>query len=200
MPQPTVTPAVTPAVSPQATLSALVERSTQGDRHAADQLFTALYAELHRLARREVHRLGAFTPMGATTLLHEAYLDISARDALAFPDRAHFMAYAARAMRGVVIDRVRNRHAQKRGGGLDITSLDTETADQCPEPEKLTDIGEALDELSLLEPALAQVVDLKFFCGFSMVEIAELMGTSERTAQRQWEKARLLLFRAMQTP
>jgi RNA polymerase sigma factor (TIGR02999 family) len=167
--------------SPTANLSALVERSQKGDRHAADQLFTALYAELHRMARRE------------------AYLDISARDALAFPDRAHFMAYAARAMRGVVIDRVRARHAQKRGGGLDITSLDTETADQCPEPEKLTDIGEALDELALLEPALAQVVDLKFFCGFSMVEIAELMGTSERTAQRQWEKARLLLFRAMQT-
>ena len=195
---PTDAPAAAPAVTPAATFSALVERSSQGDKLAADQLFTALYTELHRLARREVHRLGAFTPLGATTLLHEAYLDISARDALAFPDRAHFMAYAARAMRGVVIDRVRARHAQKRGGGLDITSLDTETADQYPEPEKLTDIGEALDGLALLEPALAQVVDLKFFCGFSMVEIAELMGTSERTAQRQWEKARLLLFRAMQ--
>ncbi len=178
--------------------SALVTRSSQGDRQAADQLFTALYAELHRLARREVARLGAFTPLGATTLLHEAYLDISGRNALAFPDRAHFMAYAARAMRGVVIDRVRERQAQKRGGGLDITSLDTETADQCAQPEMLVSIGEALDELALLEPALAQVVDLKFFCGFSMVEIAELMSTSERTAQRQWEKARMLLFRAMQ--
>jgi RNA polymerase sigma factor (TIGR02999 family) len=184
---------------PSANLSMLVERSKLGDRSAADQLFTALYAELHRLARREVGRLGAFTPLGATTLLHEAYLDISGRDALAFPDRAHFMAYAARAMRGVAIDRVRERQAQKRGGGLDITSLDTDTADQCPEPDKLIDIGEALDELALLEPALAQVVDLKFFCGFSMVEIAELMGTSERTAQRQWEKARLLLFRALQS-
>ena len=199
MPEPTASALASPIDSANASLSALVVRTSQGDRGAADQLFTALYAELHRLARREVHRLGAFTPLGATTLLHEAYLDISGRDALAFPDRAHFMAYAARAMRGVVIDRVRARHAQKRGGGLDITSLDTETAEQCPEPEKLTDIGDALDELALLEPALAQVVDLKFFCGFSMVEIAELMGTSERTAQRQWEKARLLLFRAMQT-
>ena len=184
---------------PSTSLSSLVERSQQGDRSAADQLFTTLYAELHRLARREVGRMGAFTPVGATTLLHEAYLDISGRDALAFPDHAHFMAYAARAMRGVVIDRVRERQAQKRGGGLDITSLDTDTADQCPQPEMLNDIGEALDELALLEPALAQVVDLKFFCGFSMVEIAGLMGTSERTAQRQWEKARLLLFRAMQS-
>lgn len=184
---------------PTTSLSTLVERTQQGDRSAADQLFTTLYAELHRLARREVGRLGAFTPVGATTLLHEAYLDISGRDALAFPDHAHFMAYAARAMRGVVIDRVRERQAQKRGGGLDITSLDTDTADQCPQPEMLNDIGEVLDELALLEPALAQVVDLKFFCGFSMVEIAGLMGTSERTAQRQWEKARLLLFRAMQS-
>jgi RNA polymerase sigma factor (TIGR02999 family) len=183
---------------PSIDLSSLVVRSRQGDRSAADQLFSALYTELHRLARREVGRLGAFTPLGATTLLHEAYLDISRRDALAFPDHAHFMAYAARAMRGVLIDRVRERQAQKRGGGLDITSLDTDTADQCAQPELLSDIGQALDELALLEPALAQVVDLKFFCGFSMVEIAGLMGTSERTAQRQWEKARLLLFRALQ--
>ncbi len=190
-------PTATSPVSPPDSLSLLVKRSSQGDRPAADQLFTALYAELHRLARREVGRLGAFAPLGATTLLHEAYLDISARDALAFPDRAHFMAYAARAMRGVVIDRVRERQAQKRGGGLDITSLDTETADSFAEPQELVNIGDALDELALLEPALAQVVDLKFFCGFSMVEIAELMGTSERTAQRQWEKARLLLFHAL---
>lgn len=179
-------------------LSALVAQSQGGDAKATDQLFTALYRELRRLARREVGRLGAYAPLGATTLLHEAYLDISKREALAFPDRAHFMAYAARAMRGLVIDHVREREAQKRGGGLDITSLNTEIAEQCAQPELLSQISEALDELAQVEPALAQVVDLKFFCGFSMVEIAELMGTSERTAQRQWEKARTLLFRALQ--
>jgi DNA-directed RNA polymerase specialized sigma24 family protein len=100
-------------------------------------------------------------------------------------------------MRGLVIDRVRQRQAQKRGGGLDITSLDTEHAEQCPQPELLADIGDALDELAQLEPVLAQVVDLKFFCGFSMAEIAALTGSSERTVQRQWEKARLLLHRAI---
>ena len=185
-------------LDPPTHLSALVAQSQSGDAKATDQLFTALYTELRRLARREVGRLGAFAPLGATTLLHEAYLDISKREALAFPDRAHFMAYAARAMRGLVIDHVRERQAQKRGGGLDITSLNTEIAEQCAEPELLSQISEALDELAQVEPALAQVVDLKFFCGFSMVEIAELMGTSERTAQRQWEKARTLLFRALQ--
>lgn len=140
----------------------------------------------------------AMGAMGATTLLHEAYLDISQRDALAFPTEGHFMAYAAPAMRGLVISRVRERQAQKRGGGLDITSLDTEHAEACPQPELLSDIGDCLDELARLEPALAQVVDLKFFCGFSVLEIATLLGRSERSVQRQWEKARLLLHSAMQ--
>jgi RNA polymerase sigma factor (TIGR02999 family) len=165
---------------------------------STDALFTELYQKLRRMARRESARLGPHGALSTTTLLHEAYLDIARRDALAFPTEAHFLAYAARAMRGLVIDRVRERKAQKRGGGLDITSLDTEHAEQCPQPELLSDIGEALDELARLEPVLAQVVDLKFFCGFSMAEIANILGTSERTVQRQWEKARLLLHHAMQ--
>ncbi len=177
----------------------LVARADNGDADATDQLFTLLYQQLHRLARREAGRLGPHATLGATTLLHEAYLDMSQRNALAFPSQGHFMAYAARAMRGLVIDRVRARQAQKRGGGLHITSLDTDMAEQCAQPELLGEIGDALDALATLEPALAQVVDLKFFCGFSMLEIAALMGSSERTAQRQWEKARLLLFRAMQS-
>lgn len=181
-----------------ADLHTLVAGAAQGDARAADQLFTLLYQQLHRMARREARRLGPHATLGATTLLHEAYLDISRRDALAFPSQGHFLAYAARAMRGVVIDRVRERHAQKRGGGLHITSLDTNLAESCPQPEQLDGIGDALDELAQQEPALAQVVDLKFFCGFSMAEIANLTGSSERTVQRQWEKARMLLFRAMQ--
>lgn len=166
---------------------------------AQPDLFSTLYVELHRLARREAGRYGPNGAMSPTTLLHEAYLDISKRDALSFPDQARFMAYAARAMRGLVIDRVRARHAQKRGGGLDITVLDTHVADQIEQPELLTHVSEALDELALLDPDLAQVVDLKFFCGFSMPEIATLQGVSERTVQRQWEKARLLLYRALST-
>jgi RNA polymerase sigma factor (TIGR02999 family) len=174
--------------------------SPGGVSASTEALFTELYQKLHRMARRESARLGPHGTLSTTTLLHETYLAVSGRDALAFPTEAHFLAYAARAMRGLVIDRVRQRQAQKRGGGLDITSLDTEHAEQCPQPEMLSDIGEALDELAKLEPLLAQVVDLKFFCGFSMAEIANLQGTSERTVQRQWEKARLLLHRAMQAP
>jgi RNA polymerase sigma factor (TIGR02999 family) len=160
-------------------------------------LFAALYAQLHRMARREAFRAGPQSGMSATTLLHEAYLNISSRDALSFPSEAHFVAYAARAMRGVVIDGVRERQALKRGGGLLITSLDTRHAEECGQPELLPDIGEALDELDKVEPALALVVELKFFCGLTIAEIAALTQTSERTVQRQWEKARLLLLKAL---
>ena len=184
---------------PPGDLSTLVTQAQAGDAGATDRLFTTLYQQLRRMARREAGRLGPNAPLGATTLLHEAWLEMSQRDALAFPSEGHFMAYAARAMRGLVIDRVRERQAQKRGGGLDITSLDTELAEQCAQPELLVDIGAALDDLAQLEPALAQVVDLKFFCGFSMVEIGVLMGTSERTAQRQWEKARTMLYVALRS-
>ena len=163
-----------------------------------DSLFAQLYDELHRLARREMARAGPGAPLGATTLLHEAYLDLSQRKELVFPDKYRFFAYAARAMRTLVIDHVRERGAQKRGGGLDITSLDTQAAQDLAEPV-LSDVSVALDDLAVLEPALAQVVDLKFFCGFSVAEIASMQGVSERTVQRQWEKARTLLFRALET-
>jgi RNA polymerase sigma factor (TIGR02999 family) len=166
-------------------------------RDDAAQLFTTLYDDLRRLARREARRGGAADYVSTGTLVHEAWLQIRARDALSFADPARFLAYAARAMRGLVIDRVRARHAQKRGGGFVITSLDTEHAEQVANPEALQEIGDALDELAKLEPELAEVVDLKFFCGLTLADIANMKGVSERTMQRQWDKARMLLHRAL---
>jgi RNA polymerase sigma factor (TIGR02999 family) len=163
----------------------------------AARLFTALYEELRRLARREVRRSGAADYVSTGTLVHEAWLQISERQSLSFEDPARFLAYAARAMRGLVIDRVRARHAQKRGGGFVITSLDTEHAEQIASPQALQEIGDALDELAALEPGLAEVVDLKFFCGFTLGDIANMKGVSERTVQRQWDKARMFLHRAL---
>jgi RNA polymerase sigma factor (TIGR02999 family) len=173
------------------------------DRFGADAgermeaLFTSLYKDLRRLAHREVRRNGAHDMLGTGTLVHEAWLDISKRPMLDLAEPGRFLAYAARTMRGLVIDRVRARHAQKRGGGVMITSLDTNNADQVMQPEALEDIGEALEELEAVDPDLAQVVDLKFFCGFTLAEVARMQGISERTVQRQWEKARLLLHRAL---
>ncbi len=165
----------------------------------AERLFAALYNELHRLARRELARRGHNVTLGATTLLHEAYLDMSARGAV-FPDRARFMAYAARAMRGLIIDYARRRYAQKRGGLFELTSLQTTIADSLTDANELQRISDALDELSAVDATLAEVVDLKFFCGFSFAEIGAMRGVSERTVQRHWEKARLYLYRAIGSP
>jgi RNA polymerase sigma factor (TIGR02999 family) len=177
------------------TITSLIGAAERGDGSAAEALFAALYSELHRLAKRELARHGVPVTVGATTLLHEAYLDMAARDGPSFPDRARFMGYAARVMRGLIIDHARGRHAQKRGGLFEITSLDTEVMENAADHRELTQISEALDELGKLEPSLAEVVDLKFFCGFSFAEIAGMRGLSERTVQRKWEKARIYLHR-----
>jgi len=178
----------------QEQLERLIQSAEQGDARSREQLFTTLYGELHRLAQRELRRNASLT-MSPTTLLHETYLNISGRQNAAFPDRARFLAYASRAMRGLLIDYVRSRRAQKRGGAFEITSLPTELPERVRAEGELEGIGEALDSLGAVEPRLAQIVDLKFFCGFSFAEIAELLGVSERTAQRDWDKARILLQR-----
>jgi RNA polymerase sigma factor (TIGR02999 family) len=130
-----------------------------------------------------------------TTLLHETYLDIAARNGPSFPDRARFMGYAARVMRGLIIDNARSRHALKRGAQFEITSLVTDLADHAVDDRELTQISEALDVLAKSDPSLAAVVDLRFFCGFSFAEIAAMRDVSERTVQRNWEKARIYLHR-----
>ena len=163
----------------------------------ADRLFGVLYSELHRLARRELNRQGGFVGLGVTTLLHEAYLKISGSEGAVFVDRARFMAYAARVMRGLIIDDVRRRRSQKRGGLFHITSLGTNHADGVADPRTLLKIGDVLDELAEVEPELAEIVELKFFCGFSFAEIAAMRGVSERTIQRNWEKGRLYLHHAI---
>jgi len=163
----------------------------------ADALFGTLYAELHRLARRELNRRGPVGGLGVTTLLHEAYLSISGREGSVFVDHARFMAYAGRVMRGLIIDEVRRRRSEKRGGLFQITSLGTDHADAVTNPQELIRIGDALDELAEVEPNLAEIVDLKFFCGFSFAEIAAMRGVSERTIQRNWEKGRLYLHHAI---
>ena len=182
-----------PAVS--ADLTTLLASAEQGDRAAADALFTALYEELHRMARRELSRRGSGVTLGATTLLHDAYLDISGREGAAFPDRNRFMAYASRVMRGLIIDYARSRQAQKRGGQFEITSIRTDVAESIPDTADLGPLSDALDELATVDARLARIVDLKFFCGFSFAEIAAMRGVSERTVQRRWDKARIYLHR-----
>ena len=183
----------------ESTLASLIEAAEQGDGSATEALFTALYSELHRLARAQLARGGAGVSVSATTLLHEAYVDMAGRGGTNFPDRAHFMGYAARVMRTLIIDHVRNRQAQKRGGLFEITLLGNESFEDLADERELTDISEALDKLAKAEPELAEIVDMKFFCGFSFAEIAAMRNLSERTVQRQWRKARIYLHQELRT-
>lgn len=176
-------------------LPMLLRTADTASARQREQLFAALYDELHRMAQRELRRNGAAT-LSPTTLLHEAYLNISQRDSAPFADRAKFMAYAARAMRGLLIDYLRSRQAQKRGGEFEITSLSTEPPQDAPDAE-MARLSVALDRLAEVDPRLAECVDLKFFCGFSFMDIAAMRSVTERTVRRDWEKARILLHQLL---
>lgn len=183
-----------------APISALIRSADAGQDSAADALFATLYDELHRMAKRQLASNSPREPLGATTLLHEAYLAISRRESAAFPDRARFMAYASRVMRGLIIDYARRNRAQKRGGLFEITSIGDEAGVRNADVDELARISDALDDLAAVDSTLAQIVDLKFFCGFSFQEIATMRGVTERTVQRHWEKARIYLHRSLGEP
>lgn len=142
-------------------ISSLISAAEQGDRAAGETLFEMLYSELHCLAKRELARRGVPVSLGATTLLHQAYIEMAGQERTSFPDQARFMGYAARVMRGLIIDHARSRRAQKRGGRFEITSLGTEI-DSPADARELTRIGEALDELSKAVIAgVAAIVDVR---------------------------------------
>jgi RNA polymerase sigma factor (TIGR02999 family) len=157
-----------------------------------------LYRELHDLARHHLHHQTLGFSLGTTTLLHEAYLNVSARKDARFPDRARFLGYASKAMRGLIVDYARRRSAAKRGGEFHLLALEEWDA-EAPESggAELAELSEALDHLADVDPALAELVDLHFFCGLDLVEIAGLRGVSERTVQRDWRKARAVLHQAL---
>jgi RNA polymerase sigma factor (TIGR02999 family) len=181
----------------QGGIDELIRRADGADRQAADALFSLLYNELHALAEQSLrHGLGGVT-IGATTLLHEAYLSIAGRAGLDFPDRARFLAYAARAMRGLVIDHARRNRAQKRGRHLELTLGEQHAVPGDDSSDELVALGDALERLAAIDPSLAELVDMHFFCGFTFAEIGEFRGVSERTVQRDWRKARLLLHHAL---
>jgi len=162
---------------------------------ARSRLFASLYRELRHLAERQLRRNGG-TPVSPTTLLHEAYLEMQGREAV-FADRDRFIGYAARVMRGLIIDFVRERRALKRGGDFHITQLPTEVPESDKDEIDLSRLAEALDELAVRDAKLAELVDLRYFCGFTFDEIAAQRSASTRTVQRDWAKARALLLHQM---
>lgn len=177
----------------------LMTEAEAGAPGAKERLFTILYTELRRLAQRHLQR-SAGAPVSPTTLLHETYLGIVQGQAF-FPDRGRFMGYASRVMRGLIIDFTRQRRAQKRGGEFEITELDSQISAPKEESDSdqktLLQLSEALDELAVHDARLAEVVDLKYFCGFSFADIAVMRGVASRTVQRDFAKARLFLFQQL---
>ena len=165
-----------------------------GDADAVDRLFTAVYAQLKSLARRELRLRGRTPTLGATALVHEAYLRLVDQTRADWNDRGHFFAVAARAMRQITIDHARRKQAAKRGSGDAAVPLEERHAASGSSLDDVIAVDEALSRLSATSSRLVQVVELCFFAGLTVEEAAEAMATSPATVKRDWRKAKALLF------
>jgi RNA polymerase sigma factor (TIGR02999 family) len=179
-------------------LTELLVRMQAGDGEARHALFEVAYADLHRLARARLRDGGRNTMLDTTALVHESYLRFLNVGELRAEDRRAFFAYASQIMRTVVVNTARDRRAEKRGGEARPVTLSTQIAsDLAADEETILRVHEALDELAAVEPRLAQVAEMRYFGGYSEKEIAESLGVSDRTVQRDWEKARAMLAAAL---
>lgn len=175
-------------------LSNLIRRVNAGVPGAQDALFAASYGELRKLARSRLYYGGRNTMLDTTALVHESYLRFVRNGQLRSDGRRAFFAYASQVMRSVIVDTVRERLAERRGGHLRRTTLDTAVSDSLPGGEgEALDVHEALQTLAQADPRLAKVVEMRYFGGYSETEIGETLQVNERTVRRDWEKARLLL-------
>jgi RNA polymerase sigma factor (TIGR02999 family) len=180
-----------------AEMTALIAAARAGDKDAESRLFEAVYADLHRIAQRHLRASGPEAEH-ATSLVHEVYLRLARGDGLALNDRTHFFAVASRAMRQIVIDHVRSRLSEKHGAGVGPLSLDSAVmAVAAGRDEELLMLDEALQRLARVDPRLAQFVELRYFGGLQLAELAEVTGLSERTLKRDWRKARAFLYREL---
>jgi len=169
-----------------------------GDRSALDKIFAALYPDLTRLARARLRNGQRMTLVDTSGLVHECYERFLRAGRVQVENRAHFFAYSARVMRSIIVDCARRRSAEQRGGDAAKVTLDTSIADNAIAVEdKVLEIAEAVEGLAKLDERLASVVEMRFFAGFSEVEIAQVLGVTERTVRRDFEKARLLLAAAL---
>jgi RNA polymerase sigma factor (TIGR02999 family) len=177
----------------------LLDAWRHGDAKAADQLFTLVYDDLRTLARRQLARLRPGQSLAATALVHEAYLKFAERSAPLVVNRDHFLAIAARAMRHIVIDYIRRRQALKRDDGGVVVPISSNVAARTElAPADLIAMNEALDRLEAVDARQAQVVEMRFFGGLELKEIAAVLDTSERTVKRDWQRARAFLYVSLQ--
>jgi len=177
-----------------AEITELIGRARGGDREASERVFALLYDELRRLAAGQLRGEQA---MRTTSLVHEAYLKLAQHGAVEVNDRGHFFAVAARVMRQIVIDHVRARAALRRGGNLQIASLDTTALQAAAEDrgDEVLALDSALDRLADVDAPLAALVEMRFYAGLELAEIASVQDRSERSLKRDWRRARAFLQR-----
>lgn len=179
-------------------ITELLHQINVGDTPARERLYALLYGELRALARSRLRRSETITLLDTTSLVHEAYLRFLGAHQLSFSDRGRFFAFAATIMRTIVIDEIRKRRADRRGGAAEHVPIDDQLADQLTQDEnEVMRVHEALAELSSLDPRLGRVVEMRYFAGLTEEEVADSLGVTSRTVRRDWDKARTLLFSAL---
>jgi len=180
-------------------ITELLGRVNGGDKEARDALFALAYEELKKLAHVRLYQGGRNNVLDTTALVHEAYIRFIQSSQLRSEDRRSFFAFASQVMRNVIVDTARARLAQRRGGGAAELTLSTQLLDHLSSGEEaILEVHEALLVLEQAEPRLARLVEMRYYGGYSEAEIAETLGVTERTVQRDWGKARLLLKAALQ--
>lgn len=176
----------------------LIERARDGDRGAFDRIFELLYPELRDIAHRRLSRNARDGVINTTALVNECYLKFVQRKSLTVADRAHFLAYSATVMRSIVVDAAREAQTDRRGGDAQHVTLSTDLLESLAHPaDEILDVHAALQELAQVDARLVSVVEMRYFVGMSDSDIAQVLGLSARTVQRDWEKARLLLAHAL---
>jgi RNA polymerase sigma factor (TIGR02999 family) len=175
----------------------LLEKFEPGDRHAEEQLFADVYTELRALAARYLHRERKSHTLQPTALVHEAYLKLVGQTRIDWQGRAHFLAIAARVMRQILVDHARRHRAARRGGNRHRITLDDNLVAESNRDVDLLAIEDALTKLTKLDPCQAQMVELRFFGGLSIVEVANVMGISKRSVEREWTMIRAWLRREL---
>ena len=183
-----------------APITQLLQRAAGGDRGALDAVYASLYPDLKRLARARLRQQGRATSVSTTMLVHESFMRLAAARDLQLQDRRHFFAYAAKAMRHIIIDTAREHLAERRGGGAEHVTLGHDDAQRVADAsasDELVRVNEALKALERIDAELAELVEMRYFGGYAETEIAELLDINERTVRRRWDKARAWLFVAL---
>ena len=170
-----------------------------GDEAALKEVFDTTYDELRVQARARLRRSPRSTVLDTTSLVHEAYLRFASSGQLNIGDREHFLRYASHVMRSVIVDFIRERRAERRGGGAPHVTLNSEIGDGATgrDEDEILGVHAALEELARVDPRLVQLVEMRYFAGMTDAEIAAVLGINDRTVRRNWDKARLLLADAL---